>query len=145
MIVKLASINKRRKTMTDSLILKTTIPNATAQQVFDAWLDSRQHADFTGDQADIQPGVGGAFTIGGGYITGQNLELQPYSRIVQSWRTTEFPDSAPDSWLEVLLEESPQGCVLTLNQKKLPEDQVKSYEEGWQEYYFEPLQKYFAQ
>jgi uncharacterized protein YndB with AHSA1/START domain len=130
--------------MTDSLNLKTTIPSATSQQVYEAWMDSRKHADFTGDQADIQPEVGGSFTIGGGYITGQNLELEPYTRIVQAWRTTEFPDTAPDSWLEVTLQDTPDGCILTLNQKKLPEDQVESYRGGWQEYYFEPLQKYFS-
>ena len=107
-------------------------------------MDSRKHADFTGDQADIQPGVGGSFTIGAGYITGQNLELETYSHIVQAWRTTEFPDSAPDSWLELILEDTPEGCYLILNQKKLPEDQVESYTDGWQEYYLEPLQKYFA-
>jgi uncharacterized protein YndB with AHSA1/START domain len=130
--------------MTNSLHLKTTIPAATIQQVYEAWMDSRKHADFTGDQADIQPEVGGSFTIGGGYITGQNLELEPYRRIVQAWRTTEFPDAAPDSWLEVILEDTPEGCSLILNQKNLPEDQVDSYRDGWQEYYFEPLQKYFA-
>jgi uncharacterized protein YndB with AHSA1/START domain len=130
--------------MTDSLHLETSIPAATAQQVYEAWMDSRKHAEFTSDQADIQPEVGGSFTIGGGYITGQNLELDPYRRIVQAWRTTEFPDNAPDSWLEVILEEIPNGCNLVLNQKKLPEDQVESYRSGWQDYYFEPLQNYFA-
>ena len=107
-------------------------------------MDSRKHAAFTGDPADIDPEVGGSFTISGGYITGRNLELEPYHRIVQAWRTTEFPDSAPDSWLEVLLEDAPDGCSLTLNQKKLPEDQVESYRGGWQDYYFIPLQKYFS-
>lgn len=130
--------------MTDSLKLETIIPNATAQQVYEAWMDSHKHAEFTSDTADIQPEVGGSFTIGSGYITGQNLELEPYRRIVQSWRTTEFPDTAPDSWLEVVLEDSLDGCVLTINHKNLPEDQVDSYRNGWQEYYFEPLQNYFS-
>lgn len=124
--------------------MDTLIPNATAQQVYEAWLDSRKNADFTSDTADIQPELGGSFTIGSGYITGRNLELEPFRRIVQAWRTTEFPDSAPDSWLEVVLEDSPDGCVLTLNQKNLPEDQVDSYRGGWQEYYFEPLKDYFS-
>jgi len=129
--------------MTESLHLETKIP-ATAKQVYEAWMESRKHADFTGDTADIQPEVGGSFTIGSGYITGQNLELEPYHHIVQAWRTTEFPDSAPDSWLEVILEDSPNGCSLTLNQERLPEDQVESYRTGWQEYYFEPLKEYFS-
>ena len=129
--------------MADSLHLETTIP-ATAKQVYEAWMDSRKHADFTGDTADIQPEVGGSFTIGSGYITGQNLELEPYQRIVQAWRTSEFPDPAPDSWLEVILQDTPNGCSLTLTQEKLPEDQVESYRRGWQEYYFEPLKEYFS-
>ncbi|MEI8132801.1 MAG: SRPBCC domain-containing protein [Leptolinea sp.] len=129
--------------MADSLHLETTIP-ATAKQVYEAWMDSRKHADFTGDTADIQPEVGGSFTIGSGYITGQNIELEPYQRIVQDWRTTEFPDLAPDSWLEVILQDTPNGCSLTLTQEKLPEDQVESYRSGWQEYYFEPLKEYFS-
>jgi uncharacterized protein YndB with AHSA1/START domain len=137
-------IESRRRTMTDSLKMETLIPNASAQQVYEAWMDSRKHAEFTNDTADIQPELGGSFTIGSGYITGRNLELEPFRRIVQAWRTTEFPDAAPDSWLEVVLEDSPEGCNLTLNQKNLPEDQVESYRGGWQEYYFEPLQNYFS-
>lgn len=129
--------------MEDSLHLTTVIPSATARQVFEAWLDSRQHAEFTNDRADIEPGVGGAFTIGGGYITGSHLELEPYRRIVQSWRTTEFPDSAPDSCLELIFEDTADGCSLVLNQENLPVDQVDSYRDGWQEYYFKPLKKYF--
>jgi activator of HSP90 ATPase len=130
--------------MTDSLHLETFFPSVSAQEVYEAWLDSRKHADFTGDQADIQPGVGGGFTIGGGYITGETLDLEPFTRIVQAWRTTEFPDIAPDSRLEVILENTTDGVKMTLNQTNLPEDQVESYLQGWQEYYIEPMKTYFT-
>ncbi len=131
--------------MTTSLHLKTFIPGATARQVYEAWLDSLKHADFTGNTAEIQPGIGGEFLISGGYITGKNLELEPNHRIVQSWRTTEFPENAPDSWLEVTLTESPEGCTLILNQKDLPKEQVELYKSGWQEFYFHPLIRYFSE
>jgi activator of HSP90 ATPase len=130
--------------MTDSLHLTAFIPGATSRLIFEAWLDSQKHAAFTGDTAEIQPRIGGEFTISGGYITGKTLELEPYHRIVQSWRTTEFPDGAPDSLLEVLLTDSPEGCHLTLYQKNLPIDQVDSYKKGWEDYYFHPLLKYFS-
>jgi uncharacterized protein YndB with AHSA1/START domain len=131
--------------MTASLHLKAFIPGATSRLIFEAWMDSRKHATFTGDTADIQPGIGGEFKISDGYITGKTLELEPNHRIVQSWRTTEFPKDAPDSWLEVLLTDSPEGCYMILNQKDLPEDQVESYKSGWEEYYIHPLIKYFAE
>ncbi len=129
--------------MSNQIQLQTVIPSATARQVYEAWMDSAKHAVFTGDSADIQPGLGGGFSIAGGYITGKTLELKPYSRIVQAWRTTEFPDGAADSRLEITLEDTPGGCGLILIQSNLPEDQVDSYKSGWVEYYFHPLIRYF--
>jgi activator of HSP90 ATPase len=88
--------------------------------------------------------VGGKFSIYDGYITGSTLELEPYSRIVQAWRTTEFPEDAPDSRLEITLESVAGGCRITIDHFNLPEDQVESYKSGWMEYYFDPLRRYFS-
>jgi activator of HSP90 ATPase len=123
--------------------MSTIIPGASGKQVFTAWMDSKQHGEFTGDVADIQLIEGGSFSIFSGYITGSNLELHPDSIIIQAWRTTEFPENAPDSRLEIRLENTLEGCKLTLYHKGLPEDQVESYREGWQNFYFKPLEKYF--
>ena len=86
--------------MTESLQLSTILP-ASAQRVYRAWLSSEQHAGFTGGAAEIDPAVGGAFTAWDGYIQGKTLELEPFSRILQSWRTTDFPAGSADSLLEV--------------------------------------------
>ena len=39
-----------------------------------------------------------------GYVAGGNLELKPFHRIGQSWRTSEFPEGVPDSRLEIELD-----------------------------------------
>ncbi|GAP21277.1 SRPBCC domain-containing protein [Leptolinea tardivitalis] len=130
--------------MSNDLHLETTIPFASSQDVYEAWLDSGKHAAFTGDTADIHPGIGGKFSIACGYITGETLELEPYHRIVQSWRTIDFPEDAPDSILEILLRDSEKGCLLELRQTNLPGDQVDLYESGWVHYYFHPLIRYFS-
>ena len=75
----------------DSLHLTTILP-ANPERVFLAWLDSAEHAAFTGSLAQIEPFVGGRFTAWDGYIQGATLELSPHTRILQSWRTTEFPE-----------------------------------------------------
>ncbi len=71
--------------------------------------------------------------------------LEPNHRIVQSWRTTEFPPESPDSRLELILEEVEGGTKLTLRHSNIPEGQGQMYKDGWVEWYFEPMQAYFSE
>ena len=84
-----------------------------------------------------------SFSAWDGYIFGTTLELTPNQRIVQAWRTSEFPEDAPDSHLEILLEEVAGGTKITLTHSNMPEDQVSSYRQGWEEFYFKPMKKFF--
>ncbi len=128
--------------MDNTFELSVTFPTGI-QRVYTAWLDSSQHSDFTGAKAVIQPKVGGKFSTWDGYITGETLELEPYTRIVQSWRTTEFPSGSPDSRLEILFEELKEGMKLTLKHSQIPEGQVEEYRQGWEDFYFKPMREYF--
>ena len=83
-------------------------------------MDSKKHGEFTGDKAKIDPKVGGKFSAWDGYILGKTLELEPFKRIVQSWRTTEFPKDAPDSKLEVLLETEGKGARVHVDPYQYP-------------------------
>ncbi len=128
--------------MKDQIKISQVFP-VTAKRIYDAWLNSNLHSDFTGSKAKIDGRIGGKFTAGNGYISGTNLILQPYGRIVQMWRTKEFPDSAPDSRLEILFEKHNSGTKLTLIQTHLPAGDEKKYEKGWKEHYFKPMKKFF--
>ena len=94
--------------------------NATPEVVFKAWMSSDGHSAMTGSHARVEPRVGGAFTAWDGYISGKTLELKPYARIVQAWRTSEFADSDPNSRLEITLEAAKNGTQFTLVHKNLP-------------------------
>lgn len=117
--------------------------SATPREVFRAWMSSAGHAAMTGSAAKIDPRVGGNFSAWDGYISGKTLELKPDSRIVQSWRTTEFAHKDPDSRIEVMLEAVKGGTKLTLTHSGIPDGQADSYESGWEESYFEPMRTYF--
>lgn len=114
------------------------------ERIYTAWLDSREHAAFTSEAVEIDPRPGGRFTAGSGYIQGTTLELEPYRRILQSWRTTEFPPESPDSLLELLFEAVPGGTHLTLKHTNLPPGQEEYYRQGWVEFYFNPMEQYFS-
>ena len=117
---------------------------ADPEKVFRAWLSSAGHTAMTGSPAKVTPRVGGKFTAWDGYITGKTLELKPYSRIVQAWRTSEFADDDPDSRIEVVFEPAKGGSKLTLSHSNIPAGQASSYESGWEESYFAPMREYFG-
>ena len=134
--------------MPESIEVAVVLP-ASPRRIYEAWLSGKEHGAFTGGKARASRRVGGAFAAWDGYISGTNLELQPFARIVQGWRTTDFPPGSPDSRLEVSLGTVPlgpkgDGTRLTLRHTQLPDGQGTSYEQGWLDYYFEPMKTYFG-
>jgi activator of HSP90 ATPase len=130
--------------MAESFEISTFFPAISAEQIYKAWLDSEEHSAFTGSPAQIDPGVGGKFSAWDGYISGRTLEIEPFQRIMQAWRTTEFPEHSPDSQLEILIEEVDDGANVTLIHAQIPDGQGEDYRQGWEDYYFKPMQRYFS-
>jgi uncharacterized protein YndB with AHSA1/START domain len=113
------------------------------KRVYEAWLDSNQHSAMTGATASVEPWVGGQHTAWDGYSWGRILELEPDRRIVQSYRTSEFPLGSEDSRLEIRLEPTAIGARMTLRHSQIPAGQGPMYRDGWEENYFRPMRAYF--
>jgi uncharacterized protein YndB with AHSA1/START domain len=122
----------------------TTLIHATSQAIYEAWLDSRGHTEMTGGEAEMSAEVGGVVSAWDGYISGRNLELVPHTRIVQSWRTTQFTEQDADSRIIVTLTRAPGGTNLTLEHRNVPDGQTSYEKGGWQSHYFEPMQRFFG-
>lgn len=129
--------------MLESCSVSDLIP-VSPQAIYEAFLSSEGHAAITGSPAEVDPKVGGKFTAWDGYISGITLELEPHRRIVQAWRTTEFPEDAADSRLELLLEAVSGGAKVTFNHTSIPEGQGESYRQGWLDFYFTPMKAYYG-
>ena len=127
----------------ESFTVSTVLP-ATPKQIYEAWLSSEGHSRMTGSQAEVEGGSGGTFKAWDGYIWGKTLELEPNRRILQAWRTSEFQEDSPDSRVEILLEEVADGTKVTLNHTEIPDGQGDSYKQGWEDFYFTPMRKYFS-
>ena len=121
--------------------VKTTL-NASAKQVYKSWLSTQGHSKMTGGPAFISDKVGDSFTVWDGYIKGENLVLEPYNKIVQSWRSTNFKENDADSRIEVTLSEKDGETEITLIHTNVP-DGGEHYIKDWNENYFEPMKAYF--
>ena len=117
---------------------------ASPEAIYRAWMSSDEHSAMTGGEAHVNPVVGGEFTAWDQYIKGTTLELDPFGRIVQSWRTKHFTDGDPDSQIEVLLEPRGDQSLVRFVHTNVP-DEDRGYEEGgWKDNYLDPMREYFA-
>jgi len=126
-------------------IEQTVFFKAAPEEIYDALLDPRKHAAFTGSPATTNAKVGAAFTAWDGYITGKNLELVKGKKIVQEWKTTEWPDGYPVSRLEFTLTSKKGGTELRMVHSKVPAEQVADFTGGWNSAYWDPLNEYLAE
>ena len=126
-------------------IEQTAVIDATPEEVYDAYTDPKRHSEFTGSPAEGSPRVGGRFTAWDGYIKGRFLELERGRRVVHEWQTTEWPQGYPPSIVELTFKPKGKATKLKMVHTKVPADQVADYAEGWRDYYWEPLKKYFAE
>ena len=112
--------------------------------LFEGWLNSKEHTNFTGSPAKIVPKAGGKFTAWNGYISGRTIEIEPNKRILQTWRTTDFSDRDPDSKVEIIFSKVTNGTKLTLRHFDIPEGQAGEYKKGWKDFYFDSMRKYYS-
>ena len=120
----------------------TTQIKATAKQIYKSWLSTQRHTKMIGSPSFVSDKVGETFTAGDGYISGSNIELEPYNRIVQFWRTKDFEGNEGDSQIEILLSEQGESTTLTLKHTNLSES-GEQYKTGWEDHYFKPMKQYF--
>jgi activator of HSP90 ATPase len=116
---------------------------AAPQRFYQAILDQKQFAAFSGLPATIDPTPGGAFSMFGGLIVGRNIELVPNQRIVQAWRPTHWDQGI---YSIVHFELKPRGDEFTLifDHTGFPAGEFDHLDFGWHSHYWEPLKKYFA-
>lgn len=128
--------------MSDSIKLSITL-TVEPKILYNAWLNSKKHTAFTKNNTEIEKKVGSTFSASDGYISGKNELLHMNKRIVQSLRTTDFPEDYPDSTLEIIFEKVEKGTKLILAHSNLPADTGKTYRKWWRDNYFKPMKEYF--
>ena len=116
---------------------------ASPQHIYEALLDSRQFATFSGMPAEIDPKEGGAFSMFGGMIVGRNVELVPNQRVVQAWRPTHW-DPGVYSIVRFELKPRDPETMLVLDHTGFPEGEFDHLEWGWNNHYGEPLKKFLV-
>ncbi len=122
-------------------IQHTVLIRAGPEAVYDALMNEKKHARFTGNPAKIRAKPGAAFSCYGRYITGITLELRPARRIVQAWRSQGWPDGHY-SIVTFALAKKSGGTQLRFTQIGVPAGDYAAKNQGWKTHYWQPLKKF---
>ncbi len=124
------------KTIRQSVVIK-----APPRAVYDALMDSRKHAAFTGMKANVSRQVGGKFTAYGPHLAGFNLALVPNKKIVQAWRALDW-DKGHYSIATFTLTPVKGSTRLSFTQLSVPDKHYRGINQGWKDSYWKKLKAY---
>ena len=130
-----------------SIIRQSVELPASADRLFDMYLDPVAHGAFTGSAVTIAAKAGTAFQAFGGQLSGTMLVVVRPRLVVQSWRSTKFTEADPDSTLILLFspdESDPAHGRIDLVHLDVPEHDCHGVTEGWQKFYWTPWQAYLS-
>lgn len=124
-------------------IHQTIYFSASPFEVFESLMDEKKHAAFTNSRAKIDRKIGGEFSVWDGYATGVNKELIQDKLIVQTWRASDWPESA-ESIVKFEISKEGDKTKLVFTQTGVPNDFENDVANGWKDFYWEPLEKYLS-
>ena len=136
------SIESQRNSTLRTVIRQTVVLPASAETLFEMYLDSSAHEAITGARVVIGDERGAKFQAFDGALTGTMLKVIRPRLIVQSWWSTEFKPENPDSTL--ILYFSPEGDKgrIDLIHLDVPDHDYDGVTQGWEKYYWVPWRAY---
>ena len=127
-----------------SVITQTIVLPAPAETLFDMYLDAVEHETITGAPVTIGKSPGDKFRAFDGALSGTMLVVVSPTMIVQSWRSTEFKPTDPDSTLILSFKSEGNSGQINLVHIDVPDHDYDGVSKGWDKYYWTPWRKYLA-
>jgi activator of HSP90 ATPase len=130
--------------MPEAAILQSVKFNCPPSTLFEIYADSAKHSAATGQRAKIGRRAGAKFTAFDGAIVGKNLLVIPNRTIVQTWRSTHWKRSDPDSILILQFSKVAGGSQVDLVHVNVPRHDHDGVTQGWKKFYWQPWNAYLA-
>ena len=125
-------------------IVQTVDFNASPEELYALYADSKKHSAATGTSAKISSKVGGSCEAYDGSLTGTTLGNIRNRLFVQTWRSSDWSADQDDSVLMLVFEKRGKGGRLTMVHANIPEEHYPGIKSGWTEYYWTPWKRFLA-
>lgn len=118
--------------------------NASPQQIYSLLTDSKLHTTLTKQRAKISRKIGGPFSTRNGRISGIIVDLAPNQRVVQAWRSKDFPKGTFSMATFDLSPTKSGGTEVILTHRGVPKTLIPSVEKDWRKIYWERVREITA-
>ncbi len=118
-------------------VTKNYIISASPKEVYNALIDEDIIEQWSGSAATMDIEHNGLFSLWEGSIHGVNLEVNP-TKIVQHWKQIEWSDYSKCTFT---ITAKGKDTELNLVHQDIPEQSAKDIDNGWDEYYLQPLKQ----
>jgi len=125
-----------------NIIHQTVLLPATAENLFNMYMDPSVHEAITGSKVEISDQQGSEFKAFNGMLTGSMLTVVKPTLIIQSWRSGHFKDSDADSTLILSFSPEKDSGRIDLVHLDVPDHDYDQVVEGWKKFYWKPWRKY---
>lgn len=130
--------------MVSKVIKQNVSINCSAKEVYSALTNGMVHAAFTGAPAVIDTCVGGNFTVWDNYASGTFVVLEEDKTIIQTWRASNWEEGVY-SIVTFRFTNETNGVSIEFTHEHVPKEEEASISDGWKEFYWDPLKKYFTE
>ena len=127
-----------------NVIRQSVVLPASAEKLFEMYLNPSTHRAITGAPADINDKRGFEFKAFDGALTGTILEVIKPRLIIQSWRSVNFMADDPDSTLILCFTSEGDEGRIDLIHLDVPDQDYDGVDQGWEKYYWTPWRTYLA-
>ena len=117
-------------------LTKTYLINAPVDRVWDALVNPSTIEEWGGGPAVMNSEPGFEFSLWDGEIFGKNLEVKPNEELTQEWFGGEWKEP---SLVSFKLKAINSQTELTLFQERIPDEEAKDIDEGWDLYYLSAI------
>lgn len=126
-------------------IVQTYHIKSSQEEVWQALTNTKYIEGWGGGPAKMSDKKGYKFSLWGGSIWGENIEVLPRKKLVQNWYSNEDNKWDKPSISTFNISEEKDGIKLELIHKDVPDENYKDIDEGWKDYYLGPLKKYLEE
>ncbi len=123
-------------------VQQTVVLPAPPDQLFDMYLDPKQHAAITGGEVMISRESGSEFRAFNGVLSGRILTVVPKRMVVQTWRSGNWHADDLDSILVLTFYDDPAGGRIELIHVNVADHDYEKVNEGWEKFYWTPWRRY---
>ena len=106
--------------------------SASPDKVWEALVNPATIEKWSGDKAEMKAEKGFNWKLWSGQMHGENLEVDPQKKLVQTWLTDDLPST---SLVTFTLKETEDGTTLELLHENVSDEEFANYSIGWDEHY----------